>query len=537
MTWTDNTLMVFSLKKIFTIPVFPDDRETARKAKILVSLLRFLLIALILSIAATILVFTKKMESFMVIGFAFSFAACSYSLLLLKKIKIASLVLLSGIWVVVTGLIFTAGGMQSIDAVYYASIVVMAGLLLGTRATIVFGILCGLSGMLMVVSSTLNLVAIQIFPVPPWAGWLNMCLALFLIISLLNIALRGLEGALASVNLELEERRRVENALRESEARAMAILQAIPDMMFLLDENGIIIDYEINHGEQESPTTLTFQGKTIYDLFPSHLAKTIMDQIAVTLHTGAMHIAEYQIPMLGRQIRYYEARMVTIGRSGIMVIVRDISERKYAEKKIQESLHEKEVLLKEIHHRVKNNMQIISSLISLQLRHISNEGFQGLFIEIQNRVRAMALVHEKLYQSDNIARINIRDYFNSLKDIIWSSYSTIQDKVRIIADIEDQSLDLDRAIPVGLIVNELLTNAIKYAFPEGNTGEINFSCRKNSDGKFLLQISDNGIGLPEDVNLAKSETLGFQIVNALVQQIGGSISIVSEGGTCVEIVF
>jgi PAS domain S-box-containing protein len=529
--------MGLPVKSIFTIPVFPDDRETGRKAKILISLLRFLLIVLILSIAATILVFEKKMESFLVIGFASTFAACAYSLLLLKRIRAASLVLLSGIWVVVTGLIFTAGGMQSIDAVYYASIVVMAGLLLGTRATVVFGILCGLSGMLMVVSSMFNIVAVQIFPVPPWAGWLNMCLALFLIISLLNIALRGLEGALTSVNLELEERRRVENALRESEARAMAILQAIPDMMFLLDENGIIIDYEINHGEHDSPTTLTFQGKTIFDLFPSHLAKTIMDQITVTLHTGAMHIAEYQLPMLGRQIRFYEARMVTIGRSGIMVIVRDISERKYAEKKIQESLREKEVLLKEIHHRVKNNMQIISSLISLQLRHIRNEGFQGLFVEIQNRVRAMALVHEKLYQSDNIARINIRDYFCSLKDIIWSSYSTIQDRAKFIADVEDQSLDLDRAIPVGLIVNELLTNAIKYAFPEGNAGEIIFSCRKKSDGKFLLQISDNGVGLPEDINLEKSDTLGFQIVDALVRQIGGNITVNGKNGTCVEIEF
>lgn len=529
--------MRYDIKKLFSVPGFPDDRDTARKAEILVSLLQFIVVVLAVAVVATILVFSKKLESFLVIGFAGVFSAFSYWLLLMKKIRVASLVLLSGLWVLLTGLIFTAGGMQSIDAVYYASIVVMAGLLLGTRATVLFGILCGVSGMVMVISGTYNLITIQIFPVLPWAGWLNMCLALFLIISLLNIALRGLEGALATVNLELEERRRVENALRESEARAMAILQAIPDMMILLDGSGMIIDYEINNGEQEYSNNQQFHGKTVSDLFPSHISKKIMDQITITLRTGSMQVVEYSLPVLGRSMRHYEARMVIIGGSRIMVIVRDITDRKFSEKKIQESLHEKEVLLKEIHHRVKNNMQIISSLISLQLRHINNEDFQELFLEIQNRVRTMALVHEKLYQSENIARINLRDYFYSLMDIIWSSYSIVKDRVKVKADIEDHSLDLDRAIPVGLIVNELLTNAIKYAFPDGMKGEIDLTCSKRSDGNFMVRIRDNGTGLREKINLEKSETLGFQIVNALVRQIRGNISVNGDQGTCIEIVF
>ncbi|HON79136.1 MAG TPA: histidine kinase dimerization/phosphoacceptor domain -containing protein, partial [Spirochaetota bacterium] len=378
---------MISVKKLFLIPEFPDDRDTARKAAILTSLLLFLTIVLILSIAATIFIFSKKVESFLVVGFAACFSIGAYWLLLLKKIKAASLILLSGIWVVITGLIFTAGGMQSIDAVYYAAIVVMAGLLLGKKATVVFGVLCGFSGMVMVVISTYSAVRFQIFPVPPWAGWLNMCLALFLIISLLNIALKRLEGALAAVNIELEERLRAENALRESEARALAILQAIPDMMFLLDRNGIIVDYEINLSDIDEPENLSFQGKNISDVFPFHIAHNVFNQITETLRTQQMQVDEYQVPLFGHQVKYYEARMVTMGSSGIMVIVRDITERKHAEKRIKESLHEKEVLLKEIHHRVKNNMQVISSLISLQMRHITNQGFQELFIEIQNRVR------------------------------------------------------------------------------------------------------------------------------------------------------
>ncbi|HPJ40490.1 MAG TPA: histidine kinase dimerization/phosphoacceptor domain -containing protein [Spirochaetota bacterium] len=529
--------MAFPFIKIFTVPVFLENSIEARRANILVSLLRFVVLVLCISVVATIVLFAKKWESFIVIGCMAVPAVLSFILLRMRRVYPASLVLLSGIWVVLTALIYFAGGMQSIDAIYYAALAVMAGLLLGVRATIGFGVLCALSGMVMVLSTSLGLVPLRVFPIPPWAGWLNMCLALFLIISLLNIALRGLEGALSSVETELDERRRVEHALRESEARALAILQAIPDMMFLLDRNGIIVDYEINLSDIDEPENLSFQGKNISDVFPFHIAHNVFNQITETLRTQQMQVDEYQVPLFGHQVKYYEARMVTMGSSGIMVIVRDITERKHAEKRIKESLHEKEVLLKEIHHRVKNNMQVISSLISLQMRHITNQGFQELFIEIQNRVRTMALVHEKLYQSENIAQINLKEYFHSLKDIIWSSYSTIQDRVRVVTDVEDHFLDLDRAIPVGLIVNELLTNAIKYAFPDGRDGQIDFSCHRESDGKFIVRICDNGAGIRDDINLENSETLGFQIVNALVHQIGGSISVVSNEGTCVEIVF
>ncbi|GAB6055392.1 PAS domain S-box protein [Methanobacterium alkalithermotolerans] len=211
-------------------------------------------------------------------------------------------------------------------------------------------------------------------------------------------------------------------------------------------------------------------------------------------------------------------------------------QRKQAEQKIEESLQEKKVLLKEIHHRVKNNLQIVSSLLSLQLHYVHNPETQNIFIESQNRVRSMALIHEKLYRSSNLARINFSNYVESLVEGLISSYSKIPGQINVIIDIEDISLNIETAMPCGLIINELVSNSIKHGFKDQLSGEIKIKIQQEK-GICTILISDNGSGFPEDIDFKNTNSLGMQLVTSLVSQIDGEIELSTHKGTCFRIIF
>jgi len=204
-------------------------------------------------------------------------------------------------------------------------------------------------------------------------------------------------------------------------------------------------------------------------------------------------------------------------------IYRDITRRKLAEEKIKDSLKEKEVMLYEIHHRVKNNMQIILSLLRLQSRGIEDERTKEMFQESQNRIRSMALIHEKLYQSGDLSRIDIADYVRGLATHLVSVYGAEGTPVGLIVDIKDVYLDINRAIPVGLIVNELVTNAMKHGFDKGAKGQVRIAAKKAAKGKFELVVADTGKGLPKGFDITKTESFGMQLVTDLVAQIEGHI--------------
>jgi PAS domain S-box-containing protein len=215
--------------------------------------------------------------------------------------------------------------------------------------------------------------------------------------------------------------------------------------------------------------------------------------------------------------------------------VQDITERKRAEEQMLGSLREKEVMLKEIHHRVKNNLQIISSLLSLQSENIGNENPVRLFLESQDRIRSMALIHEKLYQSRDMARVDFAGYVRSLTANLVRSYTRGQN-VRVCVDIRDVSLGIDTAIPCGLIINELVSNALKYAFPDGRAGEVRVGL--DWDGHaYTLTVADDGVGLPPGFDIRETRTLGLQLVSTLVDQLDGTIELVSTPGTLIRITF
>ena len=218
----------------------------------------------------------------------------------------------------------------------------------------------------------------------------------------------------------------------------------------------------------------------------------------------------------------------------VVTVCEDITERKETEGRLKASLVEKDVLLKEVHHRVKNNLQIISSLLNLQMKKITEAKTRAELNATRNRIRSMALIHAKLYQSKNLSQINFAEYIEEFSRQLRSLYNVSSKKVKLVLDIDAVYLDVDVAIPCGMIVNELLTNALKYAFPEERSGEIRVVLRSEAAAT-VLSVEDNGVGLPPEIELARVETLGLQLVRGLAQQLKGTVTVEQNGGTRVVI--
>lgn len=262
--------------------------------------------------------------------------------------------------------------------------------------------------------------------------------------------------------------------------------------------------------------------------------------VARAFRSGIVHTKQRSVSGdLG--INYYDITASPIEDSNGKIIagvevVRDITGRKIAEEKIMTSLREKEVLLKEIHHRVKNNMQVISSLLNLQARQIRDKKYIELFNESRNRIASMALVHEKLYNSKDLANVDFKDYIHSLVNGLFTFYGISANKVLLKMSIENISLSIDTAIPCGLIINELVSNSLKYAFPEEKKGELQIVLDKagTDDNNIVygLIISDNGIGIHDGIDIRKTKSLGLQLVTNLAEhQLQGDIQLHRSGGT------
>jgi two-component sensor histidine kinase/CheY-like chemotaxis protein len=218
--------------------------------------------------------------------------------------------------------------------------------------------------------------------------------------------------------------------------------------------------------------------------------------------------------------------------------IRYAIERKQSEDQIRAALKEKDVLIKEIHHRVKNNLQIISSLLKLQCQHIKDEEILGMFNDSRNRVKTMALIHEKLYRSKDLASIDFKGYTKDLLGDLYRSYGPNTRNIALKKDIEDVSLEVEAAIPCGLIINELVSNALKHAFPDNREGEINIKLCSSDGGKIELTVNDNGIGIPKDIDIKNMESLGLRLVSILVEdQLKGKIKIDRSKGTKFQIEF
>jgi PAS domain S-box-containing protein len=218
---------------------------------------------------------------------------------------------------------------------------------------------------------------------------------------------------------------------------------------------------------------------------------------------------------------------------------REIAQRMQVEEELKASLQEKEALLQEIHHRVKNNLQVICSLLNLQSRRIEDRDTLQMFRESQDRVRSMALIHERLYCSQDMAKVDFGDYLRDLTNQMVRSYRSKSNQVKLTVSADDVGLSLDKAVPCGLVTNELISNAMKHAFPDGRDGEIHVSLRSDHDQRLTLCVADNGVGLPGDLDIDARNTLGLQLIRVLTRQMGGTTELHSshEDGTEVSITF
>ncbi len=220
----------------------------------------------------------------------------------------------------------------------------------------------------------------------------------------------------------------------------------------------------------------------------------------------------------------------------------EVVERKRAEEEVMESLKEKEVIMKEIHHRVKNNMTVVSSLLRLQSTRVKDEHYKAMFNDSVSRIKTMASIHEKLYQSEDLSKIIFSDYIKDTVNNIYQSYRP-GSNIKLVTDIQEIALSISAATPCGLIVNELITNSMKYAFPatadrpEGMEGEIRVFLHKNDKDEIELKVADNGVGMPEGIDFRNTDSLGLTLVNALVRQLQGEIELNRENGTGFVITF
>jgi PAS domain S-box-containing protein len=215
-------------------------------------------------------------------------------------------------------------------------------------------------------------------------------------------------------------------------------------------------------------------------------------------------------------------------------IAHNITEKKHVQQRMELSLKEKEVLLKEVHHRVKNNMQVISSILNLQSSYVSDEYALTLLKESQNRIKTMAYIHESLYQNKSFTSVNFSEYVHTLVNNIVQSYSASSEKIKLNLNVDKVTLSLDSSIPAGLIINELITNSIKHAFPGSRQGMITFnlSCENNL---VFLELKDNGVGFAEGVDFENSHSLGLQLVNTLIEQIDGKFKFKSQKNEGTEV--
>ncbi len=316
------------------------------------------------------------------------------------------------------------------------------------------------------------------------------------------------------------------------------IVSTMSNFLIMLDHDKNIVTINNATIELLGYTKQELIGKPIEYLF----ANQSQDNNKKLFNTNSESIINFETSL---RSKYNEFIPVLLSKSviknengniiGIVCIGNNIVEIKDAKDKIKASLEEKELLLRELHHRVKNNLQIILSLINLQSNGIQNQEDLEIFRESQSRVKSMAIIHEKLYQSADFASINFEEYIKSLVSYLLSYYST--NSVRAEIDVDnDIVLNMDTAVPCGLIINELVTNSIKFAFIGRATGKIYVKLH-SVDGFFTLIVGDDGIGLPPDVDIENPQKLGLQLVNTLTDQLEGKIDFNRENGTEFKIKF
>ena len=350
----------------------------------------------------------------------------------------------------------------------------------------------------------------------------------------------GIAKTMFGTTQDITRRKMVEKSLQDSESKFRNLVETTPDMIWEIDKTGRFTYISPQSSDILGYTPQEIIGKNIFSFIDPEAVENIQKIFSNHIENYTK-INTLEVPShrkdgteITLEIRSVRANDNPDNHDGFQGIARDITERAIATNQLKTSIHEKDILLQEIHHRVKNNMQIISSLLNLQITYLDDDGAVNLLKESQNRVRSMAIIHEKLYQSNDFTKINLTEYISSLVNGLFYSYS-IKNNINSSIDVDDVELNIETAVPIGLILNELISNSLKHGFPKGG-GEIYIKL-KTFDEKYEMIVGDNGKGFPKDIDFKNTDSLGLQLINNLVNQIDGQIVLNTDNGTEFKIIF
>ena len=343
---------------------------------------------------------------------------------------------------------------------------------------------------------------------------------------------------------DISKLKKVEKDFTDSEERYKNLSELSPDGIL------VVLGSEIVFANKASATIFGFEdpldllGKNFFSFHhPDSLeiSKKRINKVIVENQTLDF-IEEKIIAHDGwvKDIEVGDAPIIYNGQRAVQVVARDVTERKKLEEDLKNSLKEKDLMMKEIHHRVKNNLMIIQSLLNLQSSYIKDTDAKDIFKDSQNRAKSMAMIHESLYQSTDLKRIEFSGYINNLANNLFYSYAADPNRIKMDINVDHIMLDVNTAIPLGLILTELVSNCFKYAFPGDKKGKIKvdfYSYEDNTTNWFRLRVSDNGVGLPEGFNPEESDSLGLKLVYSLSEQIKAKVNLDTTDGTTFEISF
>ncbi len=349
------------------------------------------------------------------------------------------------------------------------------------------------------------------------------------------------DGSIAqfcSIFQDITERKRMEDALRKSELQYRSLIESSSAVIFCVDEKGAYQFTNTIFAGTFGKTPDYFIGKTFWDIYPKDLADMRFEVTKRVFETGRTESVEVEVPLPDRTLYYYATANPIKDDTGKVILnltyATDITARRLAEDKVKGLLVEKELVLAEVHHRIKNNMNTISSLLSLQAGMLSDPSAIGVLEDARNRVQSMMVLYDKLYLSPNYSEISTAQYLPALVEEIVANFPNRKD-VTIETRIDDFILRVGKIQPLGMIINELLTNTMKYAFG-GGTGTITVEASLNG-GRVRIVIGDDGKGIPESVNFGNSTGFGLTLVYGLVKQLKGDVRIERNGGTRIVLEF